>query len=57
MYRALVGKSDGKRQMGRPRRRREGNIKMNIEEVGRGGMDWMELAQVRVRWRARVNLV
>jgi hypothetical protein len=56
MYRALVGKSEGNRPLGRPRHRRE-NIKMNLHEVGCGGMDWNELAQERERWRALVNTV
>jgi len=53
----LVGKPGGKRQIGRPRRRWEGNIKMDIHEVGCGGMEWIELAQDRDRWRALVNVV
>ena len=51
VYRILVGKSEGKRPLGRPRRRWE-DIKMNLQEVGCGGMDWIELAQNRDRWRA-----
>jgi len=43
-YRVLVGKPEGKRTLGRPRRRWEDNIKMNLQEVGCGGMDWIELA-------------
>ena len=50
----LVGKPDGKRLLGRPRRRWE-DIKMDLQEVGCGGMDWIELAQDRNRWRAVVN--
>ena len=46
MYRALVGKPEGKRPMGRPRRRWEDNIKMDLQEVGGSCGDWMELAQV-----------
>jgi hypothetical protein len=57
VYRALVGKSEGKRPLGRPRRRWEDNIKMGLQEVGCGGMDWIELAQDRDRWRACVNTV
>jgi hypothetical protein len=55
--RVLVGKPEGKRLMGRPRRRWEDNIKMDLQEVGRGCGDWMELAQDRGRWRALVNTV
>ena len=55
VYRVLVGKSEGKKPHGRPGRRWEDNIKMDIQELGYGGMDWMELAQDRDRWRALVN--
>jgi hypothetical protein len=56
VYRALVGKPQGKRPFGRPRRRWEDNIKVDIHEVEwRGGMDWIDLAQNRARWRALVN--
>jgi hypothetical protein len=51
------GKPDGKRPMGRPRRRWEDNIKMDLQEVGRGCGDWMDLAQDRDRWRALVSTV
>ena len=51
------GDSDGKRPLGRPRRRWEENIKMDLQEVGRGCGDWMELAQDRDRWRALVSTV
>jgi hypothetical protein len=57
MYRGLVGKPEGKRPLGRPRRRWEDNIKMDLQEVGGGGMDWFGLAQDRDRWRALVNEV
>ena len=53
----LVGKPEGKRPLGRPRRRWEDNIKMDLQEVGRGCGDWMGLAQDRDRWRALVSTV
>jgi hypothetical protein len=57
VYRVLVGKPEGKRPMGRPRYGWEDNIKMDLQEVGGGGMDWIGLAQDRDRWRAIVNAV
>jgi len=53
----LVGKPEGKRPLGRPRHRWEDNIKMDLQEVGCGGMDWVKLAQDRDRWQALVNAV
>jgi hypothetical protein len=52
VYRLLVGKPEGKRPLGRPRRRWENNIKMDLQEVGGSHGDWKELAQDRERWRA-----
>jgi hypothetical protein len=52
-----VGKPKGKRPLGRPRRRWEDNIKMDLREIGWGGMDWFDLAQDREHWRALVNTV
>jgi len=57
VYRLLVGKPEGKRPLGRPRRRWEDNIKMDVQKVRCGGMDWIELARDRDRWRALVNAV
>ena len=57
MYRVLVGKPEGKRPLGRPRRRWEDNIKMDIQEVGGVCGDWMELDQDRDSWRALVSTV
>ena len=56
VHRVLVGKPEGKRPLGRPRRRWEDNIKIDLQEVGGGG-DWMKLAEDRDRWRALVNRV
>jgi len=57
VYRLLVGKPEGRKPLGRLRRRWEDNIKINLQEVGCGGMDWIELAQDSDRWRALVNAV
>jgi len=57
VYRVLVGRPEGKTPLGRPRRRWEDNIKMALQEVGCGGMDWIDLAQDRDRWRALVSVV
>ena len=57
VYRVLVGEPEGKRSLGRPRRGWEDNIKMDLQEVGCGGVDWIELAQDSCRWRALVNAV
>jgi hypothetical protein len=57
MYRVLVGKPEGKRPLGRPRCRWEDNIRMDLQEVGCGGMDWIGLTQDRDRWQALVNEV
>ena len=57
VYRVLMGKPEGNRPLGRPRRRWENNINMYLQEVGCGGMDWIEPAQDRDRWRALVNAV
>jgi len=57
VYRVLVGKPERKRPLGRPRRRWEDTIKMALQEVGSGGVDWIALAQDRDRWREVVNAV
>ena len=57
VHRVLVGKPEGKRPLGRPRCRWVDNIKMDLQEVGCGSMDWIELVQDRDRWRALVNVV
>jgi hypothetical protein len=57
VYRVVVEKPEGKRQLGRPRRRWENNIKMDLQEVGCGSFDRIELAQDRARWQELVNAV
>ena len=57
VHKVLVGKPEGQRPLGRPRRKWEGKNKMDLEEVGRDGGDWMELAQDKDRWRALVSTV
>ena len=57
VYRVLVGKPEGRRPLGRPRRRWVDNIRMGLPEVGCGCMDWIELAQDRDRWRTLVSAV
>jgi hypothetical protein len=56
-YRALVGKPEGRRPLGRPRRRWEDNIKMDLREAGWGGLDWIYMAQDRDKWRGVVYTV
>jgi hypothetical protein len=57
VYRVLVGKPEGKRPHGRPRRRWEDRIKLHLRQIGWGGVEWIHLAQVRDRWRALMNAV
>jgi len=57
VYRVLVGKPEGKRQLGRPRRRWVDNIRMDLQEVGCGYMAWIGLAQGRDKWRRLVSAV
>jgi hypothetical protein len=57
VYRVLVGKREVKRPLGRPRHRWENNIKVNLQEVECGGMDWITLAQDRYRWQTLVKTV
>jgi hypothetical protein len=56
-YRILVGKAEGKRPLGRPRRKWVDNIKIDLREIGWDGVDWIDLAQDRDQWRALVNTV
>jgi hypothetical protein len=57
VYRVLVGEPEGKRPLGRPWRRWEDNVRMDLKEVGCGSEDWIGLAQDRDRWRALVRVV
>jgi hypothetical protein len=57
VYRSLIGKLEGKRPLGRPRHRWIDNIKIDLLEIGSGGVDWIGLAQNRYRWRALANAV
>jgi hypothetical protein len=57
VYKVLVRKPEGKRPLGRPRHRWEDGIRMDLREIGLGCVDWIRLAQDRVRWRAVVNAV
>jgi hypothetical protein len=57
LYKVLTGKPEGKRPLGRPRRRWVYNIRMYVQELGCAGVDWIELAQDRDRWRALVNAI
>jgi len=57
VHRMLEGKPDGKKPLGRPRHRWEDTIKTDLQEMGCGGMDWINVAQDRDRWRALVNVV
>jgi hypothetical protein len=57
LYKVLVGRPEGKRQLGRPRRRWEDRIRMDLKEIGLGGVYWIRLAQDRDRWRALVSAV
>jgi hypothetical protein len=57
VYKVLVGKPAGKRPLGRPKRRREDGIRMDLREICLGGVDWIRLAQDRDRWRAIVSAV
>jgi hypothetical protein len=56
VYRVLVGRTEGKRPLGRPRRRREDNIKMDLREIGIDGANWTQLAQGRVQWQSAFQI-
>jgi hypothetical protein len=55
VYRVLMGKPEGKRPLGRPRRRWEDGIRMDLREIGWGSLDWIQMVQDRDRWRSLVN--
>jgi hypothetical protein len=57
VYRVLVGRPEGKRQLRKPRRRWENNIKMDLREIGTDGANWIRLVRDMVQWRAFVNMV
>jgi hypothetical protein len=57
VYRVLVGKPEGKRPLGRPRRRREDSIKLDLRQIGIDGANWIQLDQDRIQWRVFVNTV
>jgi hypothetical protein len=57
LYKVLVGEPEGKRPLGRPRRRWEDGVRMDLREIGLGDVDWIRLAQYRDRWRAVVSAV
>jgi hypothetical protein len=57
VYKVLVGKPEGRKPLGRPRRRWEDGVRMDLEEIGLGGVHWIRLAQDRDRWRAVVRAV
>jgi hypothetical protein len=57
VYKVLVGKPEGRRPLGRPRRRWEDGIRMDLREIGLGGVEWIQLAQDRDQWRAFVSAV
>jgi hypothetical protein len=57
VYKVLVGKLEGRRSLGRPRRRWEGGIRMDLREVGWGGVEWIQLTEDKDRWRAVVSAV